>query len=70
MEPVFTWLATEANECLVDTFSRDLRYGWGFGAKTNVPSLCYEKNGLEKFREHTFMLRSDAQIDWLMKMQL
>lgn len=30
----------------------------------------YQKNGFEKFGEHTFMLGEDAQTDWLMKKQL
>jgi diamine N-acetyltransferase len=30
----------------------------------------YEKNGFYKFGEHTFMLGTDAQTDWLMKKQL
>jgi diamine N-acetyltransferase len=30
----------------------------------------YKKNGFDKFGEHTFMLGTDAQTDWLMKKQL
>lgn len=30
----------------------------------------YEKNGFERFGEHTFMLGKDAQTDWLMKKAL
>jgi diamine N-acetyltransferase len=30
----------------------------------------YEKNGFEKFGQHTFMLGQDAQTDWLMKKEL
>lgn len=45
MEPVFTRLASEAQECLEDTFSRDLRYAWRFEAKTNGLSLFMRKMG-------------------------
>ena len=30
----------------------------------------YEKNGFERFGQHTFMLGNDAQTDWLMKKNL
>jgi ribosomal protein S18 acetylase RimI-like enzyme len=30
----------------------------------------YEKNGFERFGQHTFMLGDDAQTDWLMKKEL
>lgn len=42
----------------------------GVWEKNSRAISFYEKNGFEKFGQHTFMLGNDAQTDWLMKKEL
>lgn len=57
--------------CLTYARKKEIRTLWlGVWEHNERAIAFYQKNGFEKFGEHTFMLGDDAQTDWLMKKDL
>jgi diamine N-acetyltransferase len=57
--------------CLAYAKKKDCKTLWlGVWEKNARAISFYERNGFERFGEHTFMLGNDAQTDWLMKKEL
>lgn len=57
--------------CLAHARKKGVQTLWlGVWEKNTRAIAFYQKNGFEKFGEHTFMLGDDAQRDWLMKKEL
>lgn len=54
--------------CLAHARKKSVQTLWLGVWESNSRAIAfYQKNGFEKFGEHTFMLGEDAQTDWLMK---
>lgn len=57
--------------CLAYAKKKGCKTLWlGVWEKNARAIAFYERNGFERFGEHTFMLGNDAQTDWLMKKEL
>lgn len=57
--------------CLAHARKKGAQTVWlGVWEKNARAIAFYQKNGFEKFGEHTFMLGDDAQTDWLLKKEL
>lgn len=57
--------------CLTYARKREVDSVWlGVWEHNERAIAFYQKNGFEKFGQHTFMLGEDAQTDWLMKKDL
>lgn len=57
--------------CIAHARKKGIKTLWlGVWENNGRAIAFYQKNGFEKFGEHTFMLGEDAQTDWLMKKEL
>ena len=57
--------------CIAYARKKNVRTLWLGVWENNTRAISfYQKNGFEKFGQHTFMLGDDSQTDWLMKKEL
>lgn len=57
--------------CLSYAWRKEIKTLWlGVWEHNHRAIAFYQKNGFQKFSEHTFMLGEDPQTDWLMKKKL